>query len=211
LLEVVADSDIAGATATLFRLWNVAYTPDGGHVCDQAAAAGLRCLALENTTLDEICELRVPALIELELPALLDFGAVTRPRGTVLLPGHDPEQLTILESGVKQRFGIVELAQVATGTALLLFRPAVDHAPGALTEGVRDPGVIWLRTVLSEITGEALPTEDPTLFDAAVAAALVTYQQERGLAADGVLSDRTLLRLQVEIGLFDTVADAGAP
>jgi murein L,D-transpeptidase YcbB/YkuD len=64
---------------------------------------------------------------------------------------------------------------------------------------------------LSEITGEALPTEDPTLFDAAVAAALVTYQQERGLAADGVLSDRTLLRLQVEIGLFDTVADAGAP
>jgi general secretion pathway protein A len=209
LLEVIAASDIELATATLFRLWGTAYVPGGSPVCDQAEAHGLRCLPLENVSLDGIRELGLPALVELALPALLDFGDADGLRGAVLLPGPDASVSTLLDADSKRRFATAELAQVATGKAFLLFRPAIMETGGALVEGARSHSVVWLRTVLAEQGGAPLASEDPLLFDAALTAALRSFQAQQGLSADGVLTDRTLASLQAAIGLvgFDPEQD----
>jgi general secretion pathway protein A len=207
LLEVVAASDIDHATATLFRLWNAAYAADGGSFCDQALAAGLRCVVLDQATLAETRAFRLPALIELAMPALLDFGVDSAVHGTVLLPGHDPDQATILEPGGKRQFAMTELAEVTTGKALLLFRPAVVEAPGTLTEGARSASVVWLRTVLGELAGATIASSDPLLFDAALATALQSFQEQQGLPADGIVTDLTLLSLQSAIGFTDQSFD----
>jgi murein L,D-transpeptidase YcbB/YkuD len=151
----------------------------------------------------------VPALVELRLPALLDFGPEGIVRGTVLLPGHDPSLATILEADGKRHFDGIEFAEVATGKALLLFRPAITDPPGTLVEGARGASVVWLRTVLTELGGEAIESGDPLLFDAPLAAALRKFQAQRALVADGIVTDVTLLNLQSAIGTAGFVPDAG--
>ncbi len=200
LLEVVAASEISNATTRLFQLWNADYAADAAPACAQAEHQGLRCLSLENASLEAMRAHGVPALVELELPALLDFGPDGVVRGTVLLPGHDPSLVTILEADGKRRFDLSELAEVATGKALLLFRPAVTDPPGTLVEGARGVSVVWLRTVLTELGGQPIESGDPLLFDAPLAAALRRFQEQRGLVADGIVTDATLLNLQSAIG-----------
>ena len=209
LLEIVAASDIENATARLFRLWNADYAANSSPVCTQAETQGLRCLTLEQGSPDELRALGLPALVELRMPPLLDFGSDGIVRGTVLLPGHDPHLATILEADGKRHFDSSELAQVSTGKALLLFRPAVTDAPGTLVEGARGVGVVWLRTVLSELGGQAIESGDPMLFDATLTVALRKFQEQHGLVADGVVTDQTLLRLQSGIGMTGFEAGAG--
>jgi len=209
LLEIVAASDIENATARLFRLWNTDYAASSGPVCGQAETQGLRCLTLEHATPDELRTLGLPALVELRLPALLDFGSDGIVRGTVLLPGHDASLATILEADGKRHFDLSEFTQVTTGKALVLFRPAVTDAPGTLAEGTRSVGVVWLRTVLSEIGGQPIESGDPMLFDAVLVAALRKFQEQRGLVADGIVTDHTLLHLQSVIGMAGFEADVG--
>ena len=209
LLEIVAASDIENATARLFRLWNADYAANSSPVCTQAETQGLRCLTLEQGSPDELRALGLPALVELRMPPLLDFGSDGIVRGTVLLPGHDPHLATILEADGKRHFDSSELAQVSTGKALLLFRPAVTDAPGTLVEGARGVGVVWLRTVLSELGGQAIESGDPMLFDATLTVALRKFQEQHGLVADGVVTDQTLLRLQSGIGMTGFEASAG--
>jgi general secretion pathway protein A len=208
LLEIVAASDIESATGRLFGLWNAEYAASSGPVCTQAESQGLRCLALENGSRDELRALGLPALVELRMPALLDFGSQRVVRGTVLLPGHDPGTATILEAHGKRHFESSELDRLATGKALLLFRPAVTDAAGTLAEGARGVGVAWIRTVLSELGRNAIESSDPLLFDATLAASLREFQAQRGLVADGVVTDRTLLHLQSAIGMTGFDADA---
>ena len=209
LLEVVAASDIEHATARLFRLWNADYAAHGKPVCVQAGSQGLRCLPLDNASPDEIRALGLPALVELRMPALLDFGAEGIVRGTVLLPAHDPSMATTLEAGGKRHFDSHEFAQVSNGKGLLLFRPAITDAPGTLAEGARGVSVVWLRTVLAEIGGQAIDSDDPLLFDAPLAAALRKFQEQRGLVADGVVTDHTLVSLQAAIGMAGLETDTG--
>ena len=208
LLEVVAASDIENATARLFRLWNAEYAADTGPVCAQAGAQGLRCVPLELGSPDELRSYGLPALVELRMPALLDFSPHGIVRGTVLLPGLNPGQATILEADGKRHFAVDQFAEVSTGKALLLFRPAVTDAPGTLAEGARGVSVVWLRTVLGEIGGQAIESGDPLLFDAALAAELRKFQEQRGLVADGIVTDLTLASLQAAIGMagFEPVA-----
>ena len=203
LLELVAGSNFEQATATLFRLWGASYSADGGTVCDQAEAAGLRCVAFADAAPGDVRAYLLPAVIELALPALLDFDSESAVRGAVLLPGPDTGMATILNAGHKHHFAMNELVAVATGKALVLFRPAIAQAAGAFAEGSRGPGVVWLRTVLGELSGAPLESDDPLYFDAAMTDALLNFQRERGLIADGVVSDRTLLALQAAIGLVD--------
>jgi peptidoglycan hydrolase-like protein with peptidoglycan-binding domain len=96
-----------------------------------------------------------------------------------------------------------ELAGLATGKALVLFRPAIAQPEGVFAEGSRGPGVVWLRTVLGELGEASLEGEDPLQFDSAVTAAVQDFQQQHGLDVDGIVTDRTLLALQSAIGLVD--------
>jgi hypothetical protein len=208
LLEVVAASDFEDATARLFRLWNADYVAHGDPPCSQAGNQGLRCLPLEDASPAGIRALGVPAVVELRMPALLDFGPDGIARGTVLLPAHDASTAVTLEAEGKRRFDIDEFARVSTGKGLLLFRPAVTAAPGTLVEGARGVSVVWLRTVLAEIGGQPIVSSDPMLFDATLAAALRSFQEQRGLVADGIVTDLTLLSLQSAIGMAGLEPDA---
>jgi murein L,D-transpeptidase YcbB/YkuD len=63
--------------------------------------------------------------------------------------------------------------------------------------------------VLGELSDATIASDEPLRFDAALTEALRAFQAQHGLIADGILSDRTLLSLQAEIGLtgFDPAQD----
>lgn len=66
-----------------------------------------------------------------------------------------------------------------------------------LRQGDRDPQAALLRTRLAAEGFAVAATEDPDLFDPALAAALTTFQQLRGLDVDGVLGPRSRAALNV--------------
>lgn len=67
----------------------------------------------------------------------------------------------------------------------------------SLREGDVNEGLASVRRRLAEEGYPQPPTDGPHLFDARLKAALVQFQQERGLGADGVLGPATLAALNV--------------
>ena len=89
--------------------------------------------------------------------------------------------------------------------------PPLVPEGAALKEGMRDPRVAVLRARLGmEPAGEAAESEGPgeaELFDARVKDAVVAFQSENGLQADGVVGSRTLLALNAAAEDGMTVSD----
>ena len=192
----------AAATTALFAQWGLELVPDGAVPCEQAAAAGLRCLSLEAAPLGEIRRLARPARLEL-------VGADGTAHYVTLteLAGHDA---TLVIGGKPHRIAIADLSQYAFGEQLLLFRPAISMREGPLTVGDRGLEVVWLRTALADLGNDVPATETPDIFDERLAAAVSAFQRGEGLDVDGVVGDRTLIALQTAIGLVGRNLETGA-
>jgi general secretion pathway protein A len=199
-LLAAGDTDADEATAALFALWDASYSAAAGPACDQAEAEGLRCLRLTSASLGELRAIDRPAMLELATPK--------GPRHLVLA-GLDETRALVVIAGHRERIPIAELTLFGYADELVLFRPAIGYEDGALTEGARGPGVIWLRTSLASLGHGSAESEEPDLFDAALAGAVGDFQRERGLAVDGVLGERTLIGLQTDIGLVGVSLEAG--
>jgi len=127
----------------------------------------------------------------------------------VLLTGLDAEHATVEVAGESRLIAIAELTHYDFGEHLMLWRPAIGGETGALAEGARGAGVVWLRTVLAELGHAAPAGADPDLFDAGLAAAVRDFQRAQGIFVDGVVGDHTLIQLQSEIGLVSVRLDQG--
>jgi general secretion pathway protein A len=187
--------------SALFQLWGVDYSPAAGPACTQAAAAGLRCLTLRNSSIGELRALNRPVSLEL----LTNGGAPQH----LLLAGLGDKYAVVVIGNTTERIPIADLTQHAFGEQLLLFRPAITDDAESLAEGTSGAGVIWLRATLESIYGTAIPAEEAFSFDAALKTAIMNYQRNRGLTVDGVVGDRTLISLQTDIGLVGVSLKAG--
>jgi general secretion pathway protein A len=171
------------AFANLFGRWGLAYAPENGPACEQAAEQGLRCL-LRRGTWGELAVLNRPVIMvladaagrehQLVLNRILDGGAeLSAGAETVIVP-------------------LGELLTLWFGEYLLLWRPeAGDGRP--LTISLTGADVLWLRRALGELRGNPiLPPDSPT-YDPAMAAAVRDFQRAARLEVDGIAGAMTMV------------------
>jgi general secretion pathway protein A len=194
LTSAAIEADGETATAALFGLWDLRYSPTGGPVCAQAEAAGLQCFWLDGGSISELRRLNRPVRM-----SLIDASGTEH---VLVLSGLDRTHAAIAVEDRTIRVGIADLTHYAYGRHLMLWRPAIGVASGPLAEGASGPAVVWLRTGLEELTGIDLASAEPDRFDSDLALAVRAFQRERGLVVDGVVGSRTLINLQTELGLI---------
>ncbi|HEX7030356.1 MAG TPA: AAA family ATPase [Gammaproteobacteria bacterium] len=167
----------------LFAQWQLDYRPDGPPACEQAAAAGLGCLHERGTW---------RGLETLDRPAVLELTDARGRRYQVALTGvarRDGEAFATVHAGPASRqVSAVELGTLWPGEYLALWQPPAGvDAP--LGPGSQGPAVAWLREQLGA------ESENPEIYDAALAERVREFQAREGLQVDGIAGPRTLLRL----------------
>jgi len=186
--------DIANAFTTLFGYWGQDYPLDAaGSACEKAARAGLQCLYGRGDW-DNLRFYNRPAVIEL----LLAGGR----RYHLVVAGLSPEQVTLDLGRRKVQVAPAELDPLWSGSYIVLWRPPPLRA-GVLKAGSEGPDVHWLSSRLSLIDG--LPFGQPdnpaeARFDAQLTQRVMAFQRAVGLREDGIVGQRTLLKLQAAAG-----------
>ncbi len=181
----------------LIRLWEPRLMiPGGENVCAALRVRALECYRTQGEWTD---------LEQMDRPAIL----------TLKLPGSGEQHFLLLELGKEHalldtvlgplRLRRADLDSVWSGEFLLLWRRPTQWTYVGPGSSGPDIPTLWRR--LAESSGVPVPTPVPTQFDERLAAALKSFQAERGLVADGVAGIRTLIALSD--GLPDTPTLSG--
>jgi general secretion pathway protein A len=183
------------AVGELLTLWGARYEPRRGEACRQAEEQGLRCLYQSRGSLGE--------LRRLNWPAILSLVAENGTEHSVVVAGLGHEAAMLVAGGTPFMLPLAELGYHWYGNHLLLWRPG--SAPGRdLVPGSDDEGVRWLRSTLAKLAGEPEPSDNGTVYDAALEQRVRAYQRDRQLTVDGIVGVRTQVAMLAELGLPDT-------
>ncbi|MFI0459423.1 MAG: peptidoglycan-binding protein, partial [Candidatus Thiodiazotropha endolucinida] len=113
----------------------------------------------------------------------------------LLLLKHVDDEWLLVDSGMQE--GVIsrtELMRYWTGDYILLWRPLAEIA--LIGEGSSGNAVTWLRNRLQRVDGIEPPAiEGLDRFDAELEDRLKAFQQQQGLAADGVAGQQTMIYL----------------
>ncbi|MEW8010644.1 MAG: AAA family ATPase [Candidatus Thiodiazotropha sp.] len=170
---------------TLLGLWHAAKQFQGSlPPCRQVRAFGLRCL---------ISTSEWSGLLGMNRPLLLQLKQDKQRR--LLLLKHVDDEWLLVDSGMQE--GVIsrtELMRYWTGEYILLWRPLAEIA--LIGEGSSGNAVTWLRKRLQRVDGIEPPAiEGLDRFDAELEDRLKAFQQQQGLAADGVAGQQTMIYL----------------
>ena len=176
----------ADAVSLLAQRWGLELDDlESGDPCARLARVGLSC-EQERGTLGNLRYFDLPALLRVASP-----GGVER---FVVLSALGESEATLDLATGRERVPVAGLERIWTGHYTLVWQPP----PGGSTliaSGSWGEDVRWLRQLLSRVPGlEVLPGDSPR-FDAALDAALRTFQTSRGLQPDGIAGPRTLIQL----------------
>ena len=161
--------------------------------CNFAPSVGLQCLSRTGSWSD-IRRLDLPVILELwDRSSTPYYGAVT---------GATGDTFTLTLGGRTHRVTPADLRDAWFGSYVVLWRMPPDYT-GTLKRGDRHPSVRWLREQLGKLSDD-LPgvdaagltgAADATDFDAALQEAVVTFQRQEQLLADGIVGPATWIRL----------------
>jgi general secretion pathway protein A len=186
--------DIDNAFTTLFGYWQEDYPLQAaGSACEKAARAGLQCLYGRGDW-DNLRFYNRPAVIEL----LLAGGR----RYHLVVAGLNAEQVTLDLGSRRVQVPPGELAPLWSGSYIVLWRPPPLNSE-VLREGSAGPDVHWLSRRLSLVDGLPLgQPDDPAeaRFDTQLTQRVMAFQRAVGLREDGIVGQRTLLKLQAAAG-----------
>ncbi len=181
------------AYARVFEQWGADYSRVGSDTipCNFAPTAGLQCLGRTGTLMD-IRALNLPVVLE-----MLDednepfYGAVTALQGDVitLYLGNDVYQVTG-----------ADLRDIWFGGFVVLWQMPPNYK-GNVKRGDRHPSVAWLRRQLEILSSKSIPGGDDALFGAELYRAVLSFQSEEQLQADGVVGPATWIRLASRLEL----------
>ena len=184
--------DIESAASSLFQVWDFTFaTLKGVTPCGKARYAKLRCLQSQATW----HELRIanrPVVIT------LSDGEDRRIYATVV--GLDGDEADIIVDGYSLQSSVGGLSRYWNGDFLLLWRPPLPFAR-EIKFGRRGDDVAWLRAKLAEL---GLPTDaaiDEKDFGTPLRDALRTFQRRQGLNVDGIVGPRTLIQINIAMGV----------
>ena len=195
-LEFLTAHPAAGSTdaalATLLALWKIPMDASEGRACEQAATAGLACIA-QRGSIAQLRQLNRPVVVSL-ITANGEYQ--------VVVSGLDEAKATLRIADATIRVDIADLEQWWFGDFLLLWRPPTKNGT-ILKPGMRGEPVRWLRHALVAANGTPLRgTNDQ--YDSEVQQAVSDFQRAHRLAVDGVAGERTLLLLDSIVGGPDT-------
>jgi general secretion pathway protein A len=194
LHAAAATTDLDGAYARLFSLWNAGYAAAAEDACTQALRQGLECLD-ESGGLAGLRRYNRPAVLALED----DMGLLHQTVVTKL--GSDSAQLMIGDA--RHEVLLTELEPRWNGEFLLLWKPPQRDARG-LSLGMRGAPVQALRQRLHQLAGSASGAVEPGFFDEELQQLVLQFQLDNGLVADGVAGPRTQALLDAKLATANT-------
>jgi general secretion pathway protein A len=203
LAEPGTEAGTDNAFATLFSLWKVNYVPGASQpACNQAEAAGLRCLYRQGSW-SELADFDRPAIVTLMLADGRRYQAV--------VTGWDNADVTLRAGAAAKAFPLAALRRDWNGEFLLLWRPP-PGSDGSLRPGMKGPGVVWLDPQLARLGGHApQPASTTPAYDNTIAQAVRQFQRVHGLMVDGIAGEQTLIELNTALnrGGIPTLKPAG--
>jgi general secretion pathway protein A len=169
----------------LFGLWEgTKQLQETTPPCLQVREVGLRCL-ISATDITNLLGMNRPLLLQLKQD---------KQRRLLLLKHVDGDWL-LVDNGSQQ--GVITRSQLKhywTGGYVMFWRPLTEIA--LIGKGSTGSAVTWLRKRLQQADGiESPATTGVDRFDADLEDRLKTFQKQRGIAADGVAGQQTMIYL----------------
>ncbi len=184
---------LAGAFAVLFGAWGVDYVAANHPVaCDYAETLGLRCLHRQGNW---------RSMIRLDRPAILELRADDGNQRYVTVLHADASQATIVgANGEARTFPVGQLEQYWYGDYSILWRlppylsPQPDRSQGS-------GETVWLSAQLMQMIDRLADSdrERSRLARLSQEEQVRWYQQQRGLANDGIAGTMTLIQLNDDL------------
>lgn len=167
----------------LFSIWQLEYDPrQDPVVCDYAARHGLGCLSMQGTMLQ---------LMQLDRPAVITLKAEEQDYEALLVQLEAGWAEVIVNAQV-HKIPVSRLKELWGGQFTLLWRQPPEY-PGPLWPGSQGAGVDWLNRQLAQQRGEK--ADRKLNYDAQLYLQVKHFQQQQGLAVDGIAGPLTLIRL----------------
>jgi len=166
--------------------------------CNFAPTVGLQCLSRSGSW-SNIRRLDLPVVLELwDQGSAPYYGAITAASGDSLL----------LHLGdTRYQVKPADLRNVWFGSYVVLWQMPPDYT-GTLERGDRHPSVGWLRRQLETLSRDLpgidaadVTGADPQMFDAALQGAVIAFQRQEQLVADGIVGPATWIRLGQRLDL----------
>ncbi|MEZ5568540.1 MAG: AAA family ATPase [Halioglobus sp.] len=180
-------------------LWTLASDlPPPSVACPRAPRGGLLCAGDEAGSWDELARLDRPLVLELLTPERFSAEA--------LLLGIEGQLAWLRVASGMARMPLAELADLWTGGYRYLWRPPEGFS-APLARGDSGVAVTSVARLFAELDGQPRALTD-NRFNTALEERVRLFQRQHGLADDGVVGTRTLLKLNEALGIDLTAAEA---
>jgi general secretion pathway protein A len=193
LLNDRRPTDARTAYMQLFRYWQLDFDGlPGNTACVRALSVGLRCIQKTGS---------FRRLTAYNRPAVLTLFDNRGRVHYITLCAVEENQLTVNIGGQEYRFDQEDILSVWNGQFVLLWRPTIMEYP-MLQVGSRGTDVLWLRDQLARLEGGS-PLSEQDLqndyFDEGLRQQVIRFQKRRGVMADGIVGENTLLQLNAAL------------
>ncbi len=189
IAQHATDTGTDAAFAQLFSIWKTPFDAHGARPCEQAAAAGLECLAETGT----FAQLKL-----YNRPAILSLVTADGTEHQVVVAALDEESAEIRAGNATLNAGLLDLQRWWYGPFLVLWRPPVPMAR-LLKPGMHGAEVHWLKQGLAAVRGEAAPGGSD-LYDKELQQRVEDFQRAHRLSVDGIAGEQTQVLLDALVG-----------
>ncbi len=190
-------TDRNSAFARLFQYYGVE-SSELQHPCWQTERSGLQCAQAENQTWSSLRELNRPVLLSLITPS--------RNQAYVTLIAMNEDTVWLLDaSGQATARARDDVGQLWNGRVDYLWRKPEGYEK-PLAQGTRSPVVARVAQQFALLDAQPRPITD-TLFSQSLKTRVMLFQTANGLEADGILGERTLMKLNETLGLVPVLLD----
>ena len=173
------------------RFWQAASnTPVPSTVCPPPKITGLSCSKQSVNVWNDVMALNRPVLLEMVTKDKFAAAAL-------VLSFGDARALTWTRQGILE-VPLGELADSWTGGAQYLWQ-APQGWTGSVGLGSTSPVVDVIAQMFATLDGMAAPKVES--FGPALEARVLLFQEREGIAADGVVGEQTILRLNDRLGI----------
>ena len=198
--EMINFARLRDAQQALFD--HVGLATGEGNPCWQATADNIQCETAKFTTWAELRELNRPVVLTLNTPDKFTVFA--------LVVGLGETHAALIDSaGERSSMALTELGRRWNGAVFYVWHRPEGYT-GAISQGDRGPLVNWLAEQFALLDGQSRRLAD-NRFNQALTERLKIFQRQNELTADGILGQRTLLKLNEQLGIDTTLEPVQEP
>jgi general secretion pathway protein A len=171
---------------------------DPEKTCEQLNVHGLQCVKTRGN---------METLRKMDRPSVLRLTGDNGVDAYVTLISLSDGSANCLTAGIVRTIALPELESRWTGDFIAIQRMEPEFE-GAMSNGDSGSAVAWLDGQLSRIRGRQ-PRWDNNVFDDSIEKEVREYQRKQGLVPDGVVGQKTMLKIQESIRRLDPVLQTG--